>query len=182
MTNATGLSILSAAELLAADIAPRRDLLAPLLAEDSAALVYGPAGIGKSFFALGIAWAAASGARSTFFGVSGVHRIEASRSRVSRREISMARRERASSVTRAFRGPRMLRPLQSSQPQQRPQPLQRPEPLLLESLFDSAPESWIALLPRRSPSQHVPQDEIEFVDSALLHRVASIAGSFTSRA
>lgn len=93
----------------------------------------------------------------------------------------MARRERASSVTRAFRGPRMLRPLQSPQPQQRPQPLQRPEPLLLESLFDSAPESWIALLPRRSPSQHVPQDEIEFVDSALLHRVASIAGSFTSR-
>jgi putative DNA primase/helicase len=61
MTNATGLSILSAAELLAADIAPRRDLLAPLLASDGAALVYGPAGIGKSFFALSLAWAVAGG-------------------------------------------------------------------------------------------------------------------------
>src|SRR4051812_13809146 len=61
MTNATGLSILSAAELLAADIAPRGDLLAPLLASDGAALVYGPAGIGKSFFALSLAWAVAGG-------------------------------------------------------------------------------------------------------------------------
>ncbi len=61
MTNATGLSILSAAKLLAADIAPRRDLLAPLLASDGAALVYGPAGIGKSFFALSLAWAVAAG-------------------------------------------------------------------------------------------------------------------------
>jgi hypothetical protein len=61
MTNATGLSILSAADLLAADIAPRRDLLAPLLASDGAALVYGPAGIGKSFFALSLAWAVAAG-------------------------------------------------------------------------------------------------------------------------
>src|SRR4051812_14546944 len=61
MTNATGLSLLTAAELLAADLEPRRDLLAPLLSSDSAALVYGPAGIGKSFFALGVAWAAASG-------------------------------------------------------------------------------------------------------------------------
>ncbi|MBN9089150.1 MAG: AAA family ATPase [Reyranella sp.] len=60
MTNAS-LSILSAAELLAVDLAPRRDLLAPLLASDGAALVYGPAGIGKSFFALSLAWAVASG-------------------------------------------------------------------------------------------------------------------------
>src|SRR4051812_13842238 len=61
MTNATGLSILNAAELLAADIAPRGDLLAPLLASDGAALVYGSAGIGKSFFALSLAWAVAGG-------------------------------------------------------------------------------------------------------------------------
>jgi putative DNA primase/helicase len=61
MTNATGLSILSAADLLAADLAPRHDLLAPLLASDGAALVYGPAGIGKSFFALSLAWAVAGG-------------------------------------------------------------------------------------------------------------------------
>lgn len=61
MTNATGLSILTAGALLAADLAPRRDLLAPLLRSGTAALVYGPTGIGKSFFALGIAWAVAAG-------------------------------------------------------------------------------------------------------------------------
>src|SRR6185369_4337978 len=61
MTNTTGLSIMTAAELLAADIAPRRDLLGPLLANDSAALVYGPTGIGKSLFALSLAWAVAAG-------------------------------------------------------------------------------------------------------------------------
>jgi putative DNA primase/helicase len=59
--NATGLSILTAADLLAADLPPRSDILAPLLASDTAALVYGPSGIGKSFFALGVAWAVASG-------------------------------------------------------------------------------------------------------------------------
>jgi putative DNA primase/helicase len=47
--------------LLAADIAPRRDLLAPLLSAGSAALVYGPGGIGKSLFALSLAWAVAAG-------------------------------------------------------------------------------------------------------------------------
>jgi putative DNA primase/helicase len=61
MMNATGLSILSAADLLAADLAPRDELLGSLLASDTAALVWGPAGIGKSFFALSIAWAVASG-------------------------------------------------------------------------------------------------------------------------
>src|SRR5947209_6085240 len=61
MKNATGLSILTAAELMAAEIAPRADLLAPLLSSDTIALVWGPAGVGKSFFALGIAWAVASG-------------------------------------------------------------------------------------------------------------------------
>jgi putative DNA primase/helicase len=61
MQNTTGLSILSAADLLTADIAPRDALLGSLLASDTAALVYGPAGIGKSFFALSIAWAVASG-------------------------------------------------------------------------------------------------------------------------
>src|SRR5258708_30242366 len=61
MKNATGLSIITAAELLAADLPPRADVLAPLLASDTAALVYGPSGIGKSFFALSVAWAVASG-------------------------------------------------------------------------------------------------------------------------
>src|SRR5258708_30651088 len=61
MKNATGLSIITAAELLAADLPPRADVLAPLLASDSAALVYGPSGIGKSFYGRGVAWAVASG-------------------------------------------------------------------------------------------------------------------------
>src|SRR5437899_11489445 len=61
MEKASGLSILSAAQLLACDLPPRSDVLAPLFACDTAALVYGPAGIGKSFFALGVAWAVASG-------------------------------------------------------------------------------------------------------------------------
>ena len=61
MENTTGLSVLTAADLLAADLPPRTDILAPLLASDTAALVYGPSGIGKSFFALGVAWAVAAG-------------------------------------------------------------------------------------------------------------------------
>jgi len=61
MMNANPPLILSAAALLAADIAPRRDLLAPLLSADSAALVYGPGGIGKSLFALSLAWTVAAG-------------------------------------------------------------------------------------------------------------------------
>ena len=48
MKNATGLSVLTAAELLAADLPRRADLLAPLFASDTAALVYGPSGIGKA--------------------------------------------------------------------------------------------------------------------------------------
>ena len=59
MQNATDLSILTAAQLMAADRPPRSDLLPPWLASDTAALVYGPPGIGKSFLALGIAWAVA---------------------------------------------------------------------------------------------------------------------------
>src|SRR6185437_2976993 len=61
MQNATDLSILTAAQLMAADLPPRSDLLPPWLASDTAALVYGPPGIGKSFLALGIAGAVAQG-------------------------------------------------------------------------------------------------------------------------
>ena len=61
MQNATDLSILTANQLMAADRPPRSDLLPPWLSSDTAALVYGPPGIGKSFLALGIAWAVASG-------------------------------------------------------------------------------------------------------------------------
>ena len=60
MTNASPLRILTPAELLAA-AAPRPDIVAPVLAPESTALVWGPTGVGKSFFALALAWAAASG-------------------------------------------------------------------------------------------------------------------------
>lgn len=93
----------------------------------------------------------------------------------------MTRRERVSSVTRAFRAPRRSQPSQRLQPLPIPQPTQKSAPLLLESLFDSAPESWIALLPQPPLSQHLPQGEVEVTDSALLQRLASIAGGFTSR-
>jgi putative DNA primase/helicase len=61
MQNASSPSILTATQLMAADLPSRSDLLSPWLASGTAALVYGPPGIGKSFLALGIAWAVASG-------------------------------------------------------------------------------------------------------------------------
>ena len=53
--------ILTTGPLMAADRAPRTDLLPPWLASDTAALVYGPLGIGKSLLALAIAWVVAAG-------------------------------------------------------------------------------------------------------------------------
>ena len=61
MQNASLLPILTANQLLAAGRPPRSDLLPPWLSSATRALVYGPPGIGKSFLALGIAWAVASG-------------------------------------------------------------------------------------------------------------------------
>jgi len=51
----------SAAELIVADLPPREAILDPILATKSLVLLYGPRGLGKTFIALGIAWAAASG-------------------------------------------------------------------------------------------------------------------------
>jgi len=61
MNDAMFLNIRSAAELAAAADAPPRFVLEPLIRPGSATLVYGPAGVGKSFLALGLAWAAAGG-------------------------------------------------------------------------------------------------------------------------
>lgn len=55
------LASLSAPELLAAHLMPRRPILAPILPCSTLALLYGPRGIGKSLLALGIARAAAAG-------------------------------------------------------------------------------------------------------------------------
>ena len=57
------LRALTAVELLAADIPERRIILDPILSTKSLVLLYGPRGVGKSFLALGIAWAAATGGR-----------------------------------------------------------------------------------------------------------------------
>jgi len=54
---------LTAPELIAADLPERRTILDPILSTKSLALLYGPRGSGKTFLALGIAWAAASGGR-----------------------------------------------------------------------------------------------------------------------
>ena len=52
---------LSAPDLLATELPEREVILDPILARKSLVLLYGPRGLGKTFVALGIAWAAASG-------------------------------------------------------------------------------------------------------------------------
>ena len=50
-----------ATELMVADLPERQPILDPILSTKSLALLYGPRGLGKTFVALGIGWAAASG-------------------------------------------------------------------------------------------------------------------------
>jgi hypothetical protein len=52
---------IAAPDLAAAELPERASILDPILSEKSLALLYGPRGLGKTFLALGIAWAAASG-------------------------------------------------------------------------------------------------------------------------
>lgn len=51
----------TAGDLIGRSLPPREMVLEPVLSAKSLALVYGPRGIGKTFLALGIAWAAAAG-------------------------------------------------------------------------------------------------------------------------
>src|SRR4051812_33209892 len=55
------LTLVPATELTAADLPERETILDPILSAKSLALLYGPRGLGKTFMALGIAWAAAAG-------------------------------------------------------------------------------------------------------------------------
>ncbi len=57
---------LSAAEVMASEVPERHPILDPVLSAASLTLLYGPRGTGKTFVALSIAWAAASG--SSFLG------------------------------------------------------------------------------------------------------------------
>jgi len=100
----------------------------------------------------------------------------------------MSRRERASSVTRAFRAPRQgtsaqislrnastPRALTSGRP---PDP-----PLPLESLFDTAPEAWVALHIRSISTDDIAVETTiaSSESAAVLAHLAEIAGGFTSR-
>src|SRR4051812_37135673 len=61
MMNAMPFPSLAAPDFAVAELAPSRPLLDPLLQSGTLGLLYGPAGVGKSLVALGIAWAVASG-------------------------------------------------------------------------------------------------------------------------
>jgi AAA domain-containing protein len=70
-----GGEILSAPGLLAAQLAPRQPILAPLLAQKSLMMLYGPRGLGKTFVALGLAWAAAAGGDFLKWRATRPHRV-----------------------------------------------------------------------------------------------------------
>ncbi|HYD06235.1 MAG TPA: AAA family ATPase [Reyranella sp.] len=61
MSNSSPLKVRPAAELLDSEGAAQPFILDPIIAPGTAALVYGPAGVGKSFLALGLVLAAAGG-------------------------------------------------------------------------------------------------------------------------
>jgi putative DNA primase/helicase len=67
--------LLSAPELAAAQLPARKTILDPILTSKSLAMVYGPRGLGKTFVALGIAWAAASGSSFLGWRASRPHRV-----------------------------------------------------------------------------------------------------------
>jgi hypothetical protein len=66
---------MSAPELISANLRGREMMLDPILATNSLALLYGPRGLGKTFVALGIAWAAAAGASFLGWTASRAHRV-----------------------------------------------------------------------------------------------------------
>ncbi len=71
----TSLPRLSAPDFVATDIPKRRTILDPILTSKTLALLYGPRGLGKTFVALGIAWAAASGKSFLGWQASRPHRV-----------------------------------------------------------------------------------------------------------
>jgi AAA domain len=67
--------IVPATELMVAELPERVSLLDPILSSNTLALLYGPRGLGKTFVALGIAWAAAAGASFLGWQASRPHRV-----------------------------------------------------------------------------------------------------------
>lgn len=74
--NASPIRTISAAALMDRDLPCHREILGPLLASNASTLVYGPGGVGKSFFALGLAWAAASGGSFLGWRAPKPHRVQ----------------------------------------------------------------------------------------------------------
>lgn len=66
---------LAATDLVQAELPERTAILDPILSTKSLALLYGPRGLGKTFVALAIAWAAASGASFLGWRASRPHRV-----------------------------------------------------------------------------------------------------------
>src|SRR5688572_31139635 len=66
---------LSALELETLALPERAAILDPILDSKSLALLYGPRGLGKTFVALGIAWAAASGGSFLGWRAARPHRV-----------------------------------------------------------------------------------------------------------
>ena len=66
---------IAAPDLVAADLPERATILDPILSAKSLALLYGPRGLGKTFVALGIAWAAASGGSFLGWKAARPHRV-----------------------------------------------------------------------------------------------------------
>jgi hypothetical protein len=67
--------LLTAEQLISGPVARRETILDPILATKSLALLYGPRGLGKTFVALGIAWAAASGGSFLNWRADRPHRV-----------------------------------------------------------------------------------------------------------
>ena len=67
--------LMPATELIVANLPQRQPILDPILTNKSLALLYGPRGLGKTFVALGIAWAAAAGESFLGWKASRPHRV-----------------------------------------------------------------------------------------------------------
>src|SRR6188508_2224945 len=73
--NANTIAPVSAVELIDAGTSPRADFLSHVISSNSNVLVYGASGVGKTFFALGVAWAAAAGGSFLDWRAPRAHRV-----------------------------------------------------------------------------------------------------------
>lgn len=67
--------IFNAEQLITAELPAREAIVEPILAREGLAMLYGPRGLGKTFVALGLAWAAAAGGSFLKWQASRPHRV-----------------------------------------------------------------------------------------------------------